>query len=115
MENAVIVVRRTGLGVTLPEDENFGSQMLDSFLHVLESRRQKPRAIVFYTEGVKNVAEDSSHVLALKVLQEAGVRLLACKTCLEYYGLLDKVAVGEVVGMPDIVGAMEAAGKVIAV
>jgi sulfur relay (sulfurtransferase) complex TusBCD TusD component (DsrE family) len=115
MRNTLILVTRTGLGTTLPGDERFGVEMLDKFFHTLEIRPEKPMAICFYTEGVKATVEDSLFLLALKVLEREGVRLVACKTCLEYYGLLEKQAVGEVVGMPDIVRFMAEADRVITV
>ena len=46
--------------------------------------------------------DGSKAVYGLKMLEGMGVQILICKTCLEYYGLLDKVAVGEVRGMAEI-------------
>ncbi|MHC4339140.1 MAG: DsrE family protein [Planctomycetota bacterium] len=115
MRNSVVVVTRAGLGTTLPEDEKFGIEMLDKFFHTLETQPERPKAICFYTEGVKAVVEGSPLVLALKILEQQGVRLVACRTCLEYYGLSDKLAVGEAGGMPDIVGLMAGAGSVLTI
>jgi len=115
MRNSLILVTRAGLGTTLPGDEKFGVEMLDKFLHTLETRPEKPMAICFYTEGVKATVEDSPFLLALEILEQDGVRLLACKTCLEYYGLLEQQAVGETVGMSDIVGFMAEADRVITI
>ena len=50
----------------------------------------------------------------LRALEEQGVRLVLCKTCLEAFGLLDRVRVGVIGGMPDILTAQWKAGKVIA-
>jgi sulfur relay (sulfurtransferase) complex TusBCD TusD component (DsrE family) len=115
MRNSLILVTQTGLGTTLPGDESFGIEMLDKFFHTLEIRPEKPMAICFYTEGVKATVEDSPFLLALKVLEQDGVRLVACKTCLEHYGLLEEQAVGEAVGMSDIVGFMAEADRVITI
>jgi sulfur relay (sulfurtransferase) complex TusBCD TusD component (DsrE family) len=46
-------------------------------------------------------------------MEEKGVRLIICSTCLHYFGLTDKVRVGIVGGMPDIIEAQTRAGKVI--
>jgi len=49
----------------------------------------------------------------LKALEEKGVRLIVCSTCLEYFNLVDKVKVGIVGGMTDIIEAQMKAEKVI--
>ncbi len=46
-------------------------------------------------------------------MEQEGVRLIICSTCLDYFGLTDKVRVGIVGGMPDIIEAQGKAGKVI--
>lgn len=115
MEDAVILVTKPYLGTVLPEDADFGAEMLDKFFHTLERNPQKPAVIAFYTEGVRCAAEGSPFVLGLKLLESLGVRIVLCKTCLERYGLEDKVAVGQVGGMPDIVRLMSEAGKVMTI
>ncbi len=115
MKDTVIVVTRQGLGTTAPEDQAFGLKMLDLFCHVLESQAEKPKAICFYTEGVKLVARGSPLAQALQLLAGLGVRLVACQTCVNEYGLQDRIAVGEVAGMTEIVRLMAEAAKVITV
>ena len=72
-------------------------------------------AICFYTEGVKLVVEGSPVLEQLQSLADRGVALLICQTCLNYYGLLEKVQVGTIGGMPAIVAAPWAATKVITI
>ena len=72
-----------------------------------------PAKIVFYTDGARLACEGSPAVKELKALKDCGVELILCSTCLDYYGLRDKVQVGIVGGMPDIIEALSAAGKVI--
>ena len=115
MRDTAILVTRGGFGTTLPEDTPFGLEMLEKFLHTLEKLPEKPAVICFYTEGVRLVVTGSPVLLALKLLAESGVRLLVCQSCLQQYALTDRVAVGEVGGMPDIVAAMAQAGKVITI
>ncbi len=70
-------------------------------------------SLLFYTDGVKLACDGSPVIDQLRALKERGVELILCSTCLDYYGLREKVAVGIVGGMPDIIEAMSAAGKVI--
>ena len=115
MSRTVILVTRQGLGTTLADDADFGVEMLDKFFHTLETRAEKPHAICFYTEGVKLLADDSPVVLGLKLLESLGVQIIACQSCLNRYGLLSRLAVGQIGGMPDIVQLMGEADKVITV
>jgi hypothetical protein len=113
MKKVVVLVTQERLGNVDAADRQFGLEMLDRFLHTLESRAVKPDAICFYTNGVKLVCSGSFVLLSLKLLQGMGVRLLACKSCLEHFNLSSDVAVGEVVGMNDIVEVLMAADSVI--
>lgn len=113
--NTVILVTKQGLGTTAPGDEAFGSEMLGKFFHTLESQAEKPRAICFLTEGVKAVCHDSPHLLDLQLLEGLGVHLAVCQTCLNYYGIAEKLAVGKTGGMAEIVQLMAQAQEVITV
>ncbi len=115
LSKTAILVTRPGLGTTAPDDAGFGLEMIDKFFHTLERHAEKPCAICFYTEGVRLVTEGSSIAFGLGLLEKLGVRILACQTCLEHYGLLDRVVVGQVGGMPDLVQVMAAADKVITI
>jgi intracellular sulfur oxidation DsrE/DsrF family protein len=115
MPKFVLLVTQEGLGHVDPTDKPFGLEMFDRFLHSLEPLPAKPLAICFYTDGVKLLCQGSPALLGLRILQGQGVRLLACRTCLEHFGLIDKVAVGEVGGMNDIVRLLTEADSVLTV
>ncbi|MCX6068009.1 MAG: DsrE family protein [Chloroflexi bacterium] len=72
-----------------------------------------PAAICFYANGVRLVVEGSPVLDSLKSLETKGVRLILCSTCLGYYNLTEKVQVGIVGGMSDILEAQRLASKVI--
>jgi sulfur relay (sulfurtransferase) complex TusBCD TusD component (DsrE family) len=57
-----------------------------------------PAKILFYTEGVKLACDGSPVIDTLRAMKAHGVELILCSTCLDYYGLRDKVAVGIVGG-----------------
>ena len=114
-KNVVVLVRQEGLGSTAAQDRKFALEMFDKFLHTIETQAVKPRAICFYTEGVKLVVEGSPVVPGLKLLEGLGIRLLVCKSCIEYYGLASKVAVGKIGGMNDILKLLLEADSTITV
>jgi hypothetical protein len=113
--DTVVLVRQAGLGMVETGDREFGLQMFDRFLHALETQPNKPRAICFYTEGVKLICEGSPVVPALRLIEAMGIRLAVCTSCLEYYGLRQKLAAGQACGMNDILKLLMDAGKVISV
>ena len=96
-----------------PGHEAFAQEMLDRFLHTLEAAPLRPRAICFYTEGVRAACAGSSVLLGLQLLEGVGVRLLVCRTCLEYFKLEDQLAVGTVVTMKDIVETLNGAARIL--
>ena len=113
--NVVVLVRQEGLGIVADADAQFGLAMFDRFLHALESQAVKPQAICFYTEGVKLVCQGSKAVFGLKMMQGLGVRLFSCRTCLEFYGLQDKVVAGEICTMAEIARLLLEADLVVTV
>ncbi len=113
MSLQVMVITKSYLGQVKPADMEFGERMLVKFIHTLEDAPRKPNVICFYTEGVTLACEGSPVLSSLAGLQDAGVKLVLCKTCLEYFGILDKVRVGEVGGMDTIVSQLTTADVVI--
>lgn len=113
MPNFTVAVAKPWLGHVCPKDEAFGRDMLGKFLHVMEDEAKRPNAICLYTEGVKVLAGDSDIGLTLKLLAGLGVRIVACKSCLEYYNISDALPVGEAVGMDTVVRLLTQSDMVI--
>jgi hypothetical protein len=109
----VILIRQEGLGQVAPHDRRFGYTMLDKFLHTLEKQAIRPQVICLYTEGVKIACEGSPVIPGLKLLEGLGIPIVVCGTCLEYFGIKDKIAVGSVGGMDGILKLLVEADQVI--
>ena len=62
---------------------------------------------------MKLLLPESPSLDAIKVLEGRGVEMLACQTCLDYYGIREKIGAGKVSNMLDIIEVMQGAGKVI--
>jgi len=95
------------------ENYELGSLLMQKFLHTLGGHRHKPETIVFMNNGVKLVTVDSPVLGELHQLENQGVNILACGTCLSRLELTDKVAVGQVSNMNDITDVLLKAKKVI--
>jgi selenium metabolism protein YedF len=109
---AVIVLSSEQMG---RGDDGLGAKLLANFLRTLVAVEPKPEAIVFYNAAVRLLGPDSASREALTQLDEAGVDLLACVTCLEFYALTEKLAVGHVSNMREIAHRLMAAQKVVTV
>ncbi|MDZ4184701.1 MAG: DsrE family protein, partial [Desulfuromonadales bacterium] len=72
-----------------------------------------PGTIYFINDGVKLVVQDADTVEILQKLAELGIDLAACGLCLDFFKLREKVAVGRITNMLDIVQGMTNAGSVL--
>lgn len=96
------------------QDPELGRKLMHSFFMKLLEAAEKPSHILFVESGVKLLLPEFTAVDALKILEaEYHVELLACVTCLDYYGIKDKMEVGQVSTMPEIITAMHESDKVI--
>ena len=94
-------------------EEPLQFKLMGTYLKLLDEHGILPGAICFYTEGVHLAVEGSLVLETLQSLENKGVHLILCSTCLNYFNLIDKVRVGIVGGMGDILEAQRRASKVI--
>lgn len=80
-------------------DDELGQTLLETFFTLLKQEQEPPAAIFCMHRGVLNLTETSLVSLHLKELQYKGVPVLACKTCVDYYGIGDKMYAGEMSSM----------------
>ncbi|HEY3357428.1 MAG TPA: sulfurtransferase-like selenium metabolism protein YedF [Polyangia bacterium] len=110
--DTVIVIAGESMGSGHPA---LGAKLLGNFLRTLPGVEPKPAAIVFYNAAVKLLGPRSPVLEALRELEGAGVDLLACTTCLEFFALRDTLAVGQVSNMREIATRLMQAAKVVTV
>jgi intracellular sulfur oxidation DsrE/DsrF family protein len=110
MEDTVIQITNDGMG---RGDLALQHKLIVKYLELIQVNETLPNAITFYTDGVNLVVDGSPALEQLQALENKGVRLIICSTCLEHYGLSEKVRVGIVGGMTDIIEAQVKAEKVI--
>lgn len=79
--------------------EELGRQLMKGFLYAMTELEELPETILFYNGGAKLTVEGSDSLEDLKLLEAQGVEILTCGTCLNYYGLSEKLAVGTVTNM----------------
>ncbi|HSB79895.1 MAG TPA: sulfurtransferase-like selenium metabolism protein YedF [Candidatus Methylomirabilis sp.] len=83
-------------------DDSLGLTILGNFLKTLVGNPLRPEKIVCWNAGVKLLTRDSPVLGMLQDLEGVGVEILACKTCVEHFGLQGKLQAGEISTMPVI-------------
>ena len=95
------------------EHEELGQILMRGFFHTLGEVRPLPDKIVFYNSGVRLAVQGSPVLEDVLALEEKGVDILACGTCLGYYELKDLLAVGEISNMYTIAETLLGAAKIV--
>lgn len=93
--------------------DELGKVLMKGFLFALTQLDVLPEKILFYNGGAQLTCEGSDVLKDLEFMQEQKVEILTCGTCLDYYGLKEKLKVGSVTNMYTIVETMAEAGKII--
>ncbi len=93
--------------------DDLGRTLMKGFIFAVSQLEALPKTILFYNGGAKLTVEGSVSLEDLKSMEAQGVNILTCGTCLNFYGLTDKLAVGSVTNMYVIVETLAKAGKVI--
>ena len=106
----VILIGKDKLG---DGNDTLGTALMKSYIYALSESDKKPTHLLFLNGGVKLTIEDSEVLESLKILQNAGVEILSCGTCLDFYGIKEKVAIGEITNMYNIVEVMNNAKNTI--
>lgn len=104
----VIVTDKLGAG-----HEELGRLLMKNMLYALARENDVPAAVVFMNHGVKLACAGSESLDDLALLVEKGVAVASCGTCLDYLGLKEALAVGEVGTMPDTVHLMSTTDAVV--
>ncbi|MCT4605832.1 MAG: sulfurtransferase-like selenium metabolism protein YedF [Marinisporobacter sp.] len=95
---------------TLGEDsEELGKILMKGYIYTLTEYTPYPKTLLFMNSGVRLTVEGSEVLDYLKELESEGVEILVCGTCLDYFHLKEKLAVGSVSNMYSIVDAFHGA------
>lgn len=111
--------RKNGMVVVLSAnvmgtgDEKLGTNLMKAFVFAVTKQDQLPETIVCYNTGAYLTCEGADTLEDMKALEAEGVNILTCGTCLDFYGIKDKLAVGTVTNMYEIVEVMEKAKNIV--
>ena len=88
-------------------NDELGAVLMKGFIYTLTESKPYPKSILLVNSGVKLSTENYDTIENLKILEEAGVEILSCGTCLDYYGLKGSLKLGSVTNMYTIVDIMK--------
>ena len=108
--NIVVAVTSPRMG---EGNDELGAVLMKGFLYALNQQDTLPTTILFYNGGAPLTCQGSQSLEDLKSLEAQGVEILTCGTCLNYYGLTDQLAVGEVTNMYTITEKLTGAHLVV--
>ena len=109
-KNTVVVIASRKMG---DGSDELGATLMKGLLYALSQQDDLPKTILFYNGGAALTCEESPSLEDLKSLEAQGVEIFTCGTCLNFYGLSDKLKVGEVTNMYAIVEKMTRADLVV--
>ena len=109
-DNTVVVVSSDRMGTG---NDELGKVLIKGFIFAVTQHDTLPKTMLFYNGGATLTAEGSDSLEDLKSLEAQGVEIMTCGTCLDYYGLKEKLQVGTVTNMYSIVETMAKAGRII--
>ena len=94
-------------------DDELGSALMVNFLKTIREMGDDLWRLVFVNSGVKLAVKDSKVIFELKEMENSGVDILVCGTCLTFFDLMEEKDVGQTTNMLDIVTSMQLAEKVV--
>lgn len=109
-KNKVVVISSDTMG---SGDGELGGILMKGFIFALTQQDELPSTILFYNGGAKLTCEDAPTLEDLKSLEACGVEILTCGTCLNHYGLTEKLQVGSVTNMYAIAEKMTQASLIV--
>lgn len=108
--NEVVVLASDKMG---EGDEKLGRTLMKGYIYALTELSLPPKTVLMYNNGAKLGIEGSDSLADLKLLESQGVEIMTCGTCLNFYGITEKLGVGSITNMYAISEKLSAATKVI--
>lgn len=109
-KHTIVVVSSDRMG---SGNDELGKVLIKGFIFAVTQLEKLPEKMLFYNGGAVLTCEGADTLEDLKSLEAQGVEILTCGTCLDYYGMKEKLQVGSATNMYAIVEAMSQADRII--
>jgi selenium metabolism protein YedF len=108
--STVVYVSSNGMG---RGDDELGGILMAAFLDTLSQFKDEVSHLIFVNAGARLAVGGSPVLEQIRQLEEVGVEVLVCGTCLDHFGITDDLSVGRVSNMYEIIETLSAAGRII--
>ncbi len=106
----VVVISSNKMG---EGDSDLGAILIKGFFTALSEVEPLPSEVIFYNSGVLLLPQESGIMASLEKLRSNGVKITACGTCVDFYGIKEKLTIGTISNMFSILSSLNAASKII--
>ena len=110
LNNSIVVIKNDKMGIG---DDDLGMILIQGYFSSISELDKYPSAFIFYNKGVLLCRETSRIKEYLKKLNDNGVKIIICGTCLDYFKINNVVRFGEVSNMFTICELLQNSEKII--
>ena len=96
-------------------DDELGRVLMRNLMYSLARDENPPARLMFMNGGVRLTCVGSECLESIRLMEDAGTIVKSCGTCLDYLGLKDRLAVGEVGDMTGSAAALAGDADVVTV
>jgi selenium metabolism protein YedF len=93
--------------------EELGRLLIQACINALPELDAGPEVLILYNSAIELAAEGSAVLGSLRTLADRGVRIYVCGTCVDYFGMKEKIRVGLISNMYEILELLSGASKII--
>jgi selenium metabolism protein YedF len=108
--NTVIAITSDMMG---SGDDELGTKLMISFFRTLVLLEPPPASVVFYNSGVKMALDDSPVLDQIAELKDKGTGIYLCTTCINHFGIKERLPVGSFSDMYQILNLLKDADHII--
>lgn len=94
-------------------DSQLGEILIKGFINALKEQNPLPEYLVFYNRGVLLTLDDHALNTGLKEMENKGVKIIVCGTCVDYYKVKEKISIGQISNMFSILEILQKSEKII--
>ncbi|MFI3322624.1 MAG: sulfurtransferase-like selenium metabolism protein YedF [Rikenellaceae bacterium] len=105
-----VVVNRLTMG---SGSDELGVMLMKAYFSTIAQSDSLPSTIIFYNEGVRYAAKDSAIISTLKEIENKGVMLIICGTCVDYFGIKESIEIGVISNMYKISQTLQNTAKIV--
>ena len=87
-------------------DDKLGETLMKVYINTLAEADSLPENLLFINGGVKLTCEGSDVIDSIKMMKDKGVNIFSCGACLDFYNIKDKLMVGQIGNMYQIIDLM---------